>query len=284
MKRILYSLFISTLLVTSGLGQVLNGDFERWTSGKPDEWALGDGTGTYVQSLDSSNGSTRVTYHDSHSGLGTFITHILSNRTFAHPYGSNIPKGRRVLTIHYSHDCKPENGYVIVGYILYDQSGTVYYAGSQILSPSDWRSAQLVLPEPNTAVDTDFVEIDLKYTFASQSKNTTFNYSVSLDDVSLDSALDASVVAQGNSSVAPISVYPNPTAALTRIQIPNLGAGTRNLELRDVTGRSMLPVAAFRMTTPHSVEFDASSLANGLYFLRITSDAPPVCATVIVQH
>lgn len=282
--RIVYSCLLFVILAPPALSQILNGDFEAWTNRKPDQWLTFDTTGTYEQGIDSLNGSSCFTYHASHSGSGTFLTWLLSNRTLLHPYGSRIPVGNRTLTVHYSNTCPATNGYVMLSYLLRDQSGTVYYSGSVALFPGTWQSAHVMLPESKTPVDSDFVDLELKYAFATTNKVSPFSYSVSIDDVSLDSTTDASAPSANQLVEADIQLYPNPGLTEITIALPNQNINGYEFALFDLRGICVLANTAFRLKNENSVTFDASNTPNGIYFLRIRSDNRISILRVIIRR
>jgi len=70
--------------------------------------------------------------------------------------------------------------------------------------------------------------------------------------------------------------YPNPFNPTTRIEYGMPRAGHVTLDVYDVTGRKVATlVDASQSAGWHVITLDASSLASGLYFYRLTSDAGP---------
>ncbi len=66
-----------------------------------------------------------------------------------------------------------------------------------------------------------------------------------------------------------ISVYPNPTNKILNVKIDDVLKGEAKIEITNVLGETMLS----RTTQATSIErFDMSKLAQGVYYVRITSD------------
>jgi hypothetical protein len=80
-----------------------------------------------------------------------------------------------------------------------------------------------------------------------------------------------------NTSLSGLSVYPNPTSGALTLEVN--GASAASVEISDVTGRIVLTDA----TVGSKTEFDLSTLANGIYYVKVQSDASVEVVKIIKQ-
>ncbi|MCB0510026.1 MAG: T9SS type A sorting domain-containing protein [Bacteroidetes bacterium] len=74
-----------------------------------------------------------------------------------------------------------------------------------------------------------------------------------------------------NEEFANVVFYPNPTKNQASILISNIEEGFTKLEIVDVNGRLVKEIE-FDARKENSLEFDASSLINGIYFYRLSQN------------
>lgn len=280
------AIILAYLLATSTAvhAQVFNGDFETWAAGKPVGWTPVDTMGTYSRGIDSLNNSACFTYSDKKSGPGSYSTTFLSNVTKDQPYGAQIPSGKRVLTVHYTHTSESVEGYITLSVRLRNDGGVTYYAGGQILPPGPWRAYQIVLPESKYPLVSDFAEIDFKFSFASISKFAAYQYSISIDDITLDSILDATVFPSKTDREDPRQCYPNPASTITRLKPGAKPEANVRAVLVDVMGREVMPASKIVAEPSGDILIDVSLLPNGTYFLREFSGNAFVVRSLCVRH
>lgn len=98
----------------------------------------------------------------------------------------------------------------------------------------------------------------------------------------LSQLVDGEPAAGGPSALA-LSTAPNPVAGRTTIRFETPRAGHVRLTAYDVLGREVARIAeGARPAAAQAVEFDASRLAPGLYFLRLETEGEAVTQRLTV--
>lgn len=87
-----------------------------------------------------------------------------------------------------------------------------------------------------------------------------------------------------NNTVSNLSVYPNPASDLLNIDFGIINAGKYSIQLTNVLGDVVRNISESNFNTgKYNVKLNTSNIANGLYFLRITSDTASVNQKVFIQ-
>ncbi len=142
--------------------------------------------------------------------------------------------------------------------------------GDTIANPGDWRRERFTLTHPSPGPGAlAYVRFRLK---TSATLNTDGWY---LDDISLGAPaavpLDPGSVAAGRAVVG-VRAHPNPFGAAAIVEYTLVKGGSVTLEVVDRLGRRVaLLVDEAQEAGPHAATFDASGLADGAYFYRLTA-------------
>lgn len=81
-----------------------------------------------------------------------------------------------------------------------------------------------------------------------------------------------------------IATQPNPTAGLTQIKINSQISGQFQLSVVDLLGQQIEKRQISISSGENNVEFDASQLANGLYWMQLQNETGFVTQKIAVQH
>ncbi|MBS1903892.1 MAG: T9SS type A sorting domain-containing protein [Bacteroidetes bacterium] len=263
--------------------QILNGDFESWTNGRPDYWTPVDTMGSYMQGIDTSNNSACFSYHAAGSGTGAWYTDFLSNATRTAQFGSVIPPGSKVLMFRYTHNCDPTSGYISATYKLHLPSGNTYANSSLLLAAGGWQTIRFAIPPNPNPLAKAYAEINFRFIFASLSKTVSYSFDASIDDVGFDSVTDASTQTANTVDLQTPGIYPNPASSIVTIKLPSPLAPAATIFLSDAAGRICRRSDEFLSVDDRTLLLDVSSLPNGLYFIHSTG-ASNLSSAVLVSH
>ncbi len=109
-------------------------------------------------------------------------------------------------------------------------------------------------------------------------KNTTW-----IGELSLSSL--AGVNEQTNTSVNEVSIYPNPTSELMHVSITIEKSDILKFEVVDVTGKLVKVLLQDKVKAgKNNFSFSTTPLANGIYFLKITSATKEVLTQKFVKN
>lgn len=104
-----------------------------------------------------------------------------------------------------------------------------------------------------------------------------------VDSLTISPALPVGI-AESNSAQISISNYPNPFGNYTIINYSILETGPVRIKLFDVTGREVVVLFNGNQTAgSHSMKYDSSNLANGIYQLVIETNNSKLDRKVVVQ-
>ncbi|MEO0164921.1 MAG: T9SS type A sorting domain-containing protein [candidate division WOR-3 bacterium] len=88
-----------------------------------------------------------------------------------------------------------------------------------------------------------------------------------------------------NSEKIMLNVYPNPTKSSLTIQYNLPKAGYVNISLYDVSGRLIdVLVKDILSVGSHSITFDTANLAQGIYFVKLTSEEQSTMKKIILMR
>lgn len=160
----------------------------------------------------------------------------------------------------------PENGSYKVSWkvMAYDPSYPNDHYGVYVICPNG--DSLLLFEETLNASMNAFTQrnalipssVNGDFRIAFRHWNSTDGYVIILDDIKVVEASSEGIEeADGNT----VSIYPNPAKGELYVD----GDGIVNVELLDINGRKM-------MTCCHNGKLDISSLANGMYMVRVTTD------------
>lgn len=127
-------------------------------------------------------------------------------------------------------------------------------------------SYSFVVPNYPTYTARVMVESVGNIFFDINDKNFTINNSVGIATTELDAA---------------VNVVPNPAHDKLTVSIDNKDNGNFNISLCDITGNVIKEVTTIKNSTVLTTTFDMSSLASGMYFVRINSEKSNVVRKVV---
>lgn len=97
--------------------------------------------------------------------------------------------------------------------------------------------------------------------------------------------LGATGISNNTVSFGAVNVYPNPSNTTTNVAINLINNENVMVEMYSMTGELIRSENQGELTAgEHLVSFDASTLANGIYFVKVTAGASTVTQKVVVSH
>jgi hypothetical protein len=107
---------------------------------------------------------------------------------------------------------------------------------------------------------------------------------MSVMNVTETTMINTGVNELSENTIGEVSVYPNPTNGLSTIDFSLISSSTVKIEVVNVLGQKVAEVAAGSYTSgSHSVNFDASKLTSGIYFVNITSENGKATSRFVVS-
>lgn len=274
MKRsVLFAvLFFSLLPFSAVWAQILNGGFESWTNGNPDNWFTNNAAPLYTTVTKSS---------DAHSGSSAlkgatvnYSSFILAPTIAAGTADVGFSVNARNSSITGYYKFTPVGGdSLYISAVLYN--GTPGIGGGFIaIGATVTTYSQFTLPIIYTA---DGTPDKLMLQFALRPGGTTYHAGTTflIDDVAYGSTTSVSE----NTSPVPTVFnlaqnYPNPFNPSTNIQFTVPTDGRATLKVFNALGQEVATLFKGEATAGiyHQVQFNAANLASGIYFSRLEFD------------
>ena len=274
MKRsVLFAvLFFSLLPFSAVWAQILNGGFESWTNGNPDNWFTNNAAPLYTTVTKSS---------DAHSGSSalqgatvTYSSVILAPTIAAGTADVGFSINARNSSITGYYKFTPVGGdSLYISAVLYNGIAGIG-AGFIAIGATVTTYSQFTLPIIYSTGDTPN---KLMLQFALRPGGTAYHAGTTflIDDVTYGSATSVSE----NTSQAPAIFnlaqnYPNPFNPSTNIQFTVPTEGKATLKVFNTLGQEVATLfnGEAAAGTYHQVEFNASNLPSGTYFSRLEFD------------
>jgi len=101
----------------------------------------------------------------------------------------------------------------------------------------------------------------------------------------ISQVLGSQASVSSTSSTESLTAYPNPAASSTTLTINCLTTDTRKIALYNSTGVKVLSIYDGNLTDgSHSYEFSTSAIANGTYYIRVTTAGKTAVLPLTVVH
>jgi hypothetical protein len=275
MKKILSSFYILFVTLTFTVNaQLLNGDFEQWTNGEPDNWVTNnDFSNTVVtQTTDSHSGTyaLRGGVYEIQLGNGTFPVFAL-----VHSEGIIFPSSVRYSSLTGYYKLVPNHDSLYVTVQVYRNRNIIGYGNIVFQNEqTTYTKFQVdITYYTDDTPDTSIISIGLEDT-----PGTGGDYSGSyfvIDDLVFgngatdikqqDGATPQSFELQQN--------YPNPFNPTTRISFTIPKENHVVLIVYNTLGQKVATlVNGIKQPGSYEVNFDGSKLSSGIYFYCLTSE------------
>ena len=145
--------------------------------------------------------------------------------------------------------------------------------------------------EPVSVNFSDYTGNGHRIAFRNVLKGKRYEYSYNyLDDIHIDltanvaptkSVSDMTEEADAAEYLERITVYPNPTTDVINVQCTMDNVHCSGIEVIDVYGKVVRTVVGANNDSPMPIRINVSGLANGMYFVRVTTDEGVVTKTFI---
>ena len=271
MKRIFLLLTFAFLVpVTLFAQNVLNGGFESWTAGNPDNW-FGDNILTIAVPITQSS----IAHSGSSSVKGTVVSYSGS------PFTALLEGGASAQGFPVSQRFKTATGYYQFSPVQGDRFSAVFllYNGTTPVATGVFETSAAASSWTQFSVDFIYVSgltpdnclIDFVIDGPISGNDYHAGSYFLLDDVSLTGT--ATSVNDKNITPAKFSLeqnYPNPFNPATKIQYDLPENSFVSLKVYNAIGREVaFLVNSVVPAGTHEVEFDASRLNSGVYFCTL---------------
>ena len=271
MKRsVLFAvLFFSLLPFSAVWAQILNGGFESWTNGNPDNWFTNNAPPAYTtvtKSTDAHSGSAAL--------MGATVNYssiILAPTVAAGTADVGFTVNTRNNSITGYYKFTPVGGDSLYITAVLDKSSVGIGGGLIAIGATVATYTQFVLPIVYTSGDTPD---KLSLQFALKPGGTAYHIGTTfqIDDVVYGAASSVGEYAPQAPAVFTLAQnYPNPFNPSTSIRFTVPTNGRATLRVFNTLGQEVARIFDGEATagTYHQVEFDASALASGTYFSRL---------------
>ena len=274
MKRILVCVvLVSTSIFSVPAGaQILNGGFETWTGGTPNNW-LTNNVPTFYTPI------TLTT--DAHSGSsalkGTVVTYSsvpVSPLLEAGATGQGFTAGARYSSVTGYFKYAPAGGDTFYVVLVASKSSIPIGAGIFKTAASVSSYTQFTVPIIYSTGDTPD-NITIEFVIVPGGTLVHTGSSFEIDDIAYGAA--TSVSQSGSQLPAKFSLeqnFPNPFNPSTVIQFTVPSSGRAVMKVFNILGQEVATLFNGEATAGvnHQVEFNASNLASGIYFSRLEFD------------
>ncbi len=261
-----FKLMFLFLFTVSAYAQIPNNSFENWANGDPVGWSTLDLLGDAVsQSSDSHSGSSAaklqiINYNG--TGIPPLLTANYINITES--YGSLIG--------YYKFAPTDANEILSIA-VLMSHGGSITGGGGLDIKEAASSYTQFVVPItyiPGETADTAYIQIDVADT--SDNNGGVGAYAL-IDDLSFGGA--TGVLERSNDAVLNTfkleQNYPNPFNPTTNISYRVNEPGKVSLKVFNMLGNEVATlVDAYEPAGNYTTKFNASNIASGVYFYRLT--------------
>lgn len=274
--------FLSLILFSiTAHSQILNGGFEDWMGGKPNDWVVTTSETFNADTTRHSGGfsfgwsfwCSDITLGGDPCQKGTF----LSNSTNAHPGGSAITKGSSFLSFWYIWGARDTNQRLLL-HTSMNSVDTLVRAkrNDSTTDARGWTKFSLPITIPK-----DSIILQFKFRGGADIHDFTGGGLV-LDDISFEMP---NAVNSSESSSNIISVSPNPISDHANLHFQSDGVEPIHVTIFDVMGREVLRFPqAESVSGEGMIPFDCKQLPNGLYYLRFEKGNVVVSRKFVVAH
>jgi PKD repeat protein len=91
-------------------------------------------------------------------------------------------------------------------------------------------------------------------------------------------------VGMGENALATLSVFPNPTTGLVRVEFPMQSSGTAMIRVLSITGAQLTATNAQFAAGTASVDLDLRGLASGLYLLEVQTEEATGVQRLVIER
>jgi hypothetical protein len=252
--------------------QIQNSGFESWTSGNPNDW-FGNNAATLYTPITQTS--------DAHSGSsalkGTVVTYNsipVSPLVLAGTTGQGFTAGARYSSVTGYFKFSPVGGDTFYVVLVADKGGVPIGGGVFRTGASVSAYTQFTAPIYYSTGDApDIISIEFVIVPGATLAHTGSSFEI--DDIAYGTV--TSVPESGSQQPAVFSLeqnYPNPFNPSTMIQFTVPSTGRAALKVFNVLGQEVATLFDGEASAgvSHQVEFNASSLASGIYFSRLEFD------------
>ena len=268
-KRLIPFLAFVVTLSVPAVGQVLNGGFESWTAGTPDNWFTNSAAGLYTtisQTTDSHSGS-----YAAKGSVATFNSTPIPPLLFAGTAEQGFSVSARNSSVTGYYKFTPSGGDSLYVVVLMSKAGSTI--GDGLLSTGATVSSYTAFTVPISYVTNDVPDkVTIEFEIAPANGSTVHSGSVfEVDDVALGAATS---VGEGPSQTpATYSLaqnYPNPFNPSTTISFSVPKASFVTLKIYDILGNEVSTLVNREMGPGSYTEtWNAQSFPSGIYFYRL---------------
>jgi hypothetical protein len=246
----------------------LNGGFEDWTGGKPDDWngVLVAPEVTYSADTLCKGGklSLLISFGYIYPIAGPEGL-VLTNATSKHPKGFAITRNASFLSFWYGWSL----GFGPVELQLKTNTGI------NILLPKTYPWSKVFIP-----INKSFDSIVIQFNMYAQSdsKNSWMGFFY-LDEVMFDS-VPSSIL-----NFSSVEIFPSPISSHANLKYHLDGSASIHSSIFDLTGREVMQLPSVPSASGDgAIPFDCDGLPNGLYYLRFEAGGTVTMRKIIVQH
>ncbi|MFI5263880.1 MAG: T9SS type A sorting domain-containing protein [Candidatus Kapaibacterium sp.] len=245
--------------------QILNGGFENWTAGKPDDWTVGP-FAYERKDTDVYMGKSSFGFNYYQNFPADASVQVITNSTQTHPKGSLTIKGANSITLWYI-------WYTDTSPLSISTSAGTFYPFT--INLKNWSKASVPI---NPSIDSQVIVLKATCEF----DNSLFAF-VGLDDIMFDSIVSG--VSEQTIFSSSIKIYPNPISSHANLYYQLSGNYLTHASIFDLTGRKVMQLSTVTSASGDGViPFDCDGLPNGMYYLRFEAGGNILMRKIIVQH
>jgi hypothetical protein len=283
------SLFLDSISFTGAASQpaLFNGDFENWTShtiALPTNWIYNgsdQGDGVY-KSIDAEAGSYALelkTYQQNgnsgnHAQPGQISNGYYDNSCSCEKGGIPFANQKDTLAFYYKYTpAANDSAYV---YLSLKKNGSNIWGNNAYLHAEATYQYKEIYIDAGQVPDTAIITIQ-----SSDYPNSDLSF-VGSDLIIDEMHFKSMPVSNGilnKSFKNEITIYPNPTAGILRIQ--DSGFKLQRLEIYNIQGKMVYSYAGFK--TQSMNEIDISTMQKGIYFVKMTGAEKNQTEKIVIQ-
>jgi hypothetical protein len=273
MKKLYISLVI-ILFASAASAQILNGGFESWTSGEPDDWNTGNVPGLYTpisQSLDPHSGTYALKGEVVDFSGQNYPPYLQP----ADQYGFPVSQQYAFFNLWYKLNISITEA-LFVQAIFTDNTGTTVGYGGTTVSTNT--STYTFLTIPVTYLSTpDRVFILVTITDTSGGSGTLGSYFI-IDDLQLTNSVGVAEINSFNDFNIVSNLSQNSIKINSGISLKSDG----HLTVTDISGRIMYSQNLI-MGTEFNREIFIEGIKSGIYFITLYNDGEKIIKKIILM-